>query len=243
MNITSVRRIHYALLVCLLAGCAGAAATPQSQSAPLTAARPTQIVVYPFAVDPGDVTLNQSIIQRTYRNMSGEDENAQQVQLAHETADHVCHDVVAGLIAKGHNAVCQNRGVPPVGSNLLIVDGQFTNISEGNRLRRLVIGFGAGSAILDTSVQMYNRSAGSSRQVLTFTTHADSGMMPGAAVTAGAGAAAGGSAAVIVGANAGIGGVKTITSSTGFLANKTASEIVDSINTYMTQQGWAPAAQ
>lgn len=50
------------------------------------------------------------------------------------------------------------------------------------------------------------------------------------------------SPAVIVGANAGVRGAKTITSSTGILANKTVSEIVDSINTYMFQQRWAHAA-
>jgi Domain of unknown function (DUF4410) len=121
----------------------------------------------------------------------------------------------------------------------VIVDGQFTDINEGNRLRRLVIGFGAGASTLDTSVQLFQRTGESSSQVLGFTTHADSGKMPGAAVTGPAGAAAGGSAAAIVGTNAAVGGAKTYTSSAGFLADKTSTQIVDSITQYFAQHGWA----
>ena len=73
---------------------------------------------------------------------------------------------------------------------------------------------------------------------MDFTTHADSGKMPGAAVTGGAGAAAGGSAAVIIGANAVMGGAKTFSSSTSYLADKTADQIVQTLTQYYTQQGW-----
>jgi len=40
------------------------------------------------------------------------------------------------------------------GGNILLVDGALTNINEGNRLRRLVIGFGTGSSTLDGNVSM-----------------------------------------------------------------------------------------
>lgn len=229
----------YLLAALVVVGCAGATVTPQSQSAPLTNAPPTQIVVYPFAVNPSDVTLNQSIVQRAYRSMSGEDQSAQQSQVAHDAAQNVCVEVVSALTAKGYNAVCQQRGVPVSGSNTLVVDGEFTDISEGNRLRRLVIGLGAGASTLDTSVEVYQRSDGASHQVLQFTTHADSGKMPGAAIMGPAGAAASGSAVAAVGVNVAAGGVKNYTSATGYLGDKTASQIVDSLTAYYSQQGWA----
>lgn len=227
------------LLAIVLAGCAGASATQQSQSAPLSSARPAQIVVYPFAVNANEVTLNQSFLQKAYRNYSGEDQSAHQSQIAHETAQNVCTQVADTLSQKGYNAVCQQRGVPITGDNVVIVDGQFTDINEGNRLRRLVIGFGAGASTLDTSVQVFQRTGESSSQVLDFRTHADSGKMPGAAIMGPAGAAAGGSAAAVVGTNAAVGGAKTYTSSAGFLADKTSTQIVDSITQYFTQHGWA----
>ncbi len=226
------------LLSAALVGCAGASATQQSAMSPAVGARPTQIVVYPFSVDPSDVTLNQSIIQRAYRSVSGEDESAQQLKIAHDTAENVCLEVVTALKAKGYDAVCQNRGITIAGDNVLIVDGAFTDISEGNRLRRIVIGLGAGASTLDTSVEMWQRSGAVSSRLLAFTTHADSGKMPGVAVMGPAGGSSAGAASVVA-VNGAAGGVKSYTSSSGFLANKTATQIVDSLTQYFAQHGWA----
>jgi len=230
----------YMLLAVTIAGCAGAAVTQQSQTAPMTSARPTQIVVYPFAVEPSDITLNQGFFQRTYRSVSGEDESAQQLQIARDTAENVCLEVVTALKEKGYNAICQQRGVSVTDNNTLVVDGEFTDISEGNRLRRMVIGLGAGASTLDTTVWMYQRTDEGTQQVLQFATHADSGKMPGAGIMGPAGAAAGGAAAATsLAVNIAAAGVKTHTSSTGFLADKTAAQIVDAMTQYFVQHGWA----
>ncbi len=234
----TIRLCRVSVVAAALAGCAGASATQQSSMAPAASARPTQIVVYPFSVDPSDVTLNSSIIQRAYRNASGENESDQQDKIAHDTAENLCLQVVTALKNKGYDAVCQKRGVTVAGDNVLIVDGEFTDISEGNRLRRLVIGLGAGASTLDTSVELWQRTGGTSYQLLNFTSHADSGKMPGAAIMGPAGAAAGGSAAVVVGVNAAAGGVKNYTSSNGFLVDKTSTQIVDSLTQYFAQHGW-----
>ena len=79
------------------------------------------------------------------------------------------------LTSQGYNAICAQRGTFVAGGNILIVDGALTNISEGNRLRRLVIGFGTGASTLDSNVSMYQRIGGNLNQVLAFSTHADSG--------------------------------------------------------------------
>lgn len=140
---------------------------------------------------------------------------------------------------KGISAVCLNRGTAPTGSNILIIDGDFTDINEGNRLRRMVIGLGAGKSTLDTVVQVYQKTDQGSQQLMDFTTHADSGYMPGAGITGPAGAAAGGAAAAAsIGVNVAAGGVKNVTSSTGFLADKTITQIVDQISAYYSKQGW-----
>lgn len=222
----------------VLAGCASAAVTQQSQRAPADYQQPTQIVVYPFAADPGDVTLNQSIVQKVYRGATGEDVNAAQLQIARDTAQAICQQVVSGLTAQGYNAVCVQRGTYVAGGNILIIDGALTDISEGNRLRRLVVGFGAGSSSLDSNAAMYQRIGGNLNQVLAFSTHADSGKMPGAAVMAPAGVAAGGGAAAIVGMNAAVGGAKTYRSSTSSLAKKTSDQIVKAVTDYTVRAGW-----
>jgi hypothetical protein len=237
---TNLGRLLYLLMALSIAACAGAKVADQTQTAPTTAfVRPDQIIVYPFAVNAADVTLNQSIVQRAYRNVSGEDQTASQQKIATDTAASVCIGVAANLTAKGYKAVCLQRGTPVGDRNSLVVDGEFTDISEGNRLRRLVVGFGMGASTLDTSVHVYQHAESGSQPLTDFTTHADSGKMPGAAIMGPAGAAAGGSAAVVIGANAAMGGAKTYTSATDYLADKTASQITDVVTHYYAQRGWA----
>ena len=231
-------RRAYLLGVLVLAGCASAAVTQQAQRAPADYDRPSQIVIYPFAANPAEVTLNQSIIQKAYRGATGDNQNADQLQIAHDTAQAICQQVVSDLTSQGYNAICAQRGTFVAGGNILIVDGALTNISEGNRLRRLVIGFGTGASTLDSNVSMYQRIGGNLNQVLAFSTHADSGKMPGAAVMAPVGVAAGGGAAAVVGMNAAVGGAKTYSSSTSSLAKKISDQIVKTVTDYTARAGW-----
>ena len=238
MKLKSMRRLFLALIL-VTAGCAGASSTPQSQAVPANSARPRLIVVYPFSVDPSDITLNQSIVQRAYRSVSGTDESAQQEKIAHDIAANICHQVADGLRDKAYNAVCQERGVPITIDNALVVDGEFTNVSEGNRLRRTVIGFGWGASTLDTSVYLFQKNGNQpSQQILAFDTHADSGKMPGAAVLAPVGVIAGAPAAAVAGTNVAVGAGKGYTSSMSSYADKTSAEILSSLTQYFVSQGW-----
>ena len=157
MNLTSLRTMVLSLAM-IAAGCAGAQVTQQSSVAPITTTPPTAVVIYPFAVSAADVSLNSSIFQVAYRNMSGEDQSAQQLDIARQTAQNICVQVAANLTQKGITTTCLQRGVPPTGNNVLILDGEFTDISEGNRLRRMVIGLGAGARVasLRNSVSWIN---------------------------------------------------------------------------------------
>ncbi|WP_425161781.1 DUF4410 domain-containing protein [Candidatus Binatus sp.] len=230
----------YGLLALAAFGCAGAQVTQQSSAAPISAGPPTAVVVYPFAVDASDVSLNSGIFQVAYRNMSGEDQSAQQLQLAHQTAQNICVQVAANLTQKGITATCLQRGVAPTGDNVLVLDGQFTDISEGNRLRRMVIGLGAGASKVDTVVQVIQKTPQGSSELLDFATSADSGYMPGAGITGPAGAAAGGAvAAASIGVNIAAAGVKNVTSATGYLVNKTSDQIVQQMVNYYNRQGWS----
>jgi hypothetical protein len=230
----------YGVLALMLVGCAGASSQQLAQAPPATNQRPSTIVVYHLAVDSADVTLNQSIVQRAYRDMSDTDETAKARQLALDAAEDICLGVATQLKEKGYNAICQQRGIKTYGDNVLIIDGAFTNISEGNRLRRMVIGLGSGQSAIDTTVNVYQQTSSGIQPIMQFTTHADSGSMPGAAIMGAPGMAAGGSAAAAsLGANVAASGVKAHRSSLGFLADKTAEQTVNSITQYYAQQGWS----
>src|SRR5271156_2523248 len=239
MKSTILNRM-YVLLAIAAFGCAGAQVTQQSSAAPISTTAPTAVVVYPFAANASDVSLNSGIFQVAYRNMTDSNESADQLQLARQTAQNICVQVAANLTGKGINTTCLQRGVPPTGNNVLILDGEFTDISEGNRLRRMVIGLGVGASKVDTVVQVIQRTPQGTTEILDFATSADSGYMPGAGITGPAGAAAGGAvAAASIGVNIAAGGVKNVTSSTGYLVDKTSDQIVQQMVNYYNRQGWS----
>src|SRR5271163_2557472 len=144
----------YVILAVATVGCAGAQVTQQSSASPITTSRPTQVFVYPFAVNSSDVSLNASIFQVAYRNVTDENETAEQAQIAHQTSQNICVRVAADLTQKGIVATCLQRGTPPSGNNVLILDGQFIDISEGNKLRRMVIGLGGAAAAASLGVNL-----------------------------------------------------------------------------------------
>jgi hypothetical protein len=127
----------------------------------------------------------------------------------------------------------------------LILDGQFLDLSEGNRLRRMVIGLGVGQSVIDTRVQLYQFDDGVSKQLAEFKVNSNSGEMPGVALTAPAGAAAGGAAAAAsLGANLAAGAGKTYTSAMGTLTTRSADKTASYLSQYFANQGWiaAPSA-
>jgi Domain of unknown function (DUF4410) len=241
-NVARAKRAgFFALLAITLAGCAGASVANQASSMPVSNNRPSTIYVYPFAVTAQDVTLNQGFFQKTYANLSDENQTQSQLQIAQSTALAMANAMVQELQGLGFTASAVARGAQISGQNILIVDGEFVDINEGNRLRRTVIGLGAGQSKLDTRVQVYQMANGTTQQIMDFTTHADSGEMPGAAITGAPGAAVGGTAAAVsLGVNLAAGAGKTYTSGTGFLAKRSADRAVAFMSNYFATQGWIP---
>ena len=153
----------------------------------------------------------------------------------------MANEMVQQLEALGFVANTVARGTQVSGDNVLIVDGAFTDINEGNRLRRMVIGLGSGQSSLDAQVQVYQMANGNNQQIMNFSTQANSGKMPGAALTAPAGAAAGGTAAAVsLGMNLAAGAGKTYTSAVSVMAQRSAKQAVAYMSQYFASQGWIP---
>jgi Domain of unknown function (DUF4410) len=237
-----IPRLAYLVAAFSLLGCAGASVTPEQTSSPMSTSRPSTIYIYDFAVNSGEVTLNQGFFQREYRDMSDSNQTQEQAQLAHQTA-HALSFAIAGQLQKmGFYTVVLPRGTPVSGNNVLIIDGQFVDISEGNRLRRMVIGLGAGQSTIDTQVQLYQLADGVTKRLNDFKIHSDSGEMPGVAITGPGGAAAGGAAAAAsLGANLAASAGKTYTSSMKALTDRSASKTTAYLSQYFANQGWIAA--
>ena len=66
----------------------------------------------------------------------------------------------------------------PVARPTLDIEGQFLTIDEGNRTRRLVIGFGAGASHVRVAVQVFETAEGQHRLVEDFYASAASSRTP-----------------------------------------------------------------
>lgn len=220
----------------LLAGCAKTNVRATNEVASSGLARPRQVLIYNFAVNPTDVQQNTSILARL-RSRGNANQTQEQIQLGRETADALATELTQKIAAMGLNPVraFENMPVPP---DSILITGQFVNIDEGNRLRRTVIGLGMGKSSLDAEVSLLAPGSSGYTELLGFQAHIDSGNMPGAAIMGPAGAAAGAGTAAAVGANVAIGGVKSYKSSSAQQAEKIADKISEQLARYFAQQGW-----
>jgi hypothetical protein len=223
----------------LLGGCAQTTVQPQvAQWSSGSMPRPTQVVVFPFAVNPDQVTENQGFIQGVINNLGSTTNYQREEGIGQDAANALADEMVKKITALGLPAVRHQRGAPiPTGA--LVIDGHFIDVNEGNRLQRTVIGLGLGQATMDTEIQVYGPSSSGYRLLTEFKTHADSGAMPGAAITGPAGAAAaGGLTAGVAAANVAMGGVKSYMSSVGPMASRSADQAVQYLEGFFIQNGW-----
>jgi hypothetical protein len=214
---------------------------PTYESTDYGAPRPNVVLVYRFAVTGDEVTLNQGFFSRVDRQLGSASLTQDEQQTARKAGQRLADDLVKGIQGLGlpaQLATVDQTTVPP---NAAMVSGAFTDINEGNRTRQLVIGFGVGKATIDTRMRLATWTGSGETVLATFDTHVDSGELPGAAVTMGAGAAAqGGLTAGMAVANAGISGVKAYRSADDPMIDRTAEKMVVTLSQYFGSQGWIP---
>jgi hypothetical protein len=119
-----------------------------------------------------------------------------------------------------------------------VIKGQFVSIDEGSRLKRMLIGFGAGAAELKTFVEGYLVTEGGLRPLGSAEIEAGGGKMPGMLVPVGIGAAAGraGTAAAVSG---GLNVAQELTSEgIHHAAERTAEEIAELLEEAFKKRGW-----
>jgi hypothetical protein len=201
--------------------------------------RPDRIYVSYYSITPDQVRLDQGIAARIERAAGDQMLGAQEMQAAQATQTALANGIVDRLRRYGLPA--EVTLAMPRGGNDLLVQGQIVGIDEGNRTRRMLIGLGAGKSTVSADTQIYRLTATAPpRFVTAFEGQADSGRMPGAAETMGAGAAAqraGESTALSGGLHAGAEGRKTSdTAEAGALADAIASRVAQ----LAVAQGWIP---
>src|SRR5262249_50218865 len=114
-------------------------------------------------------------------------------------------------------------------ATVLIVEGEFIAIDEGNKTKRVMIGFGRGASDIKTHVTVSSFTEGKKTVVLEFNLNSASGKRPGALATMGAGSLAVGAAVGDVGDKKG-----TVQAD----ASRMAKAVAKQIEEFMISQKW-----
>src|SRR5262249_34551845 len=150
---------------------------------------PEQIVVHDFSVSPDAVTSDSAIGSRIADMVKATPEAEQHMKIAQSVAKVVTDNLVKEITKLGLPAVAAAQATPVAGPSLAI-EGQFMTIDEGNRLRRAVVGFGAGASEVRSLVQVFETTNAGHRLIDDFYATVKSSRKPGLGPMAGAGAAA-----------------------------------------------------
>ncbi len=242
-------------LSAMLVGCAKVSVTPRGveQSNPAQVAdaleaassAPTQVAVRDFAFNSSSVRENGSPLHRgadLFRRSSADE---RRVEIARDAAATLSTRTTKQMAKRGLPAArIPGDSDTPVYNNSLVVTGRLIDVDEGNRFTRIALGLGAGESRLETEVHVYRVVEGEKAEVLAFTTHADSGRMPGVLPSMGVGEVVlGPITALTMIEDAASSGQKIYASQIEYLAGQTADQVANYLSQYAADNGWIPRSK
>jgi hypothetical protein len=186
-------------LCLLLAACNTAKVTKQADIGPVPSMRPAVIYVADFDLDAGEIQ-SQGLSQGIMSSMTARPVFSilphplgvlpqDKTSTAHELVEVMATSLVTDLTKAGFPAQRISADASPPSDGWLL-RGVFTQVDEGNRLRRAIIGVGAGKTQMQVVTKLDDLSQGPPQPFYEVDTSAESGKMPGAIVTMSPAAAA-----------------------------------------------------
>lgn len=199
---------------------------------------PERVVVGAIVVPPGSVSLDAGVAARLRERVRGESPQAARSRLTAEVSSVLITTVVDRLTKAGLPATAGISSMQTATERTLLIDGTVTQIDEGNRTRRNVIGFGAGKSQVSADMVVSMADSSGRKQLLTFRAEADSGRRPGAIATAPVSAAQSGVAVAAGGAAASGVVSQKLRGDVEALARNLGDAIADRVIEYARAQGW-----
>jgi hypothetical protein len=175
------------LPLCLLGGCKSAKVTGEHSFAATPAPKLTVVYVTDFDLGAQDIQQQDGFLQggprvggRVRGLLSGapKDPEARARQLVALMTTSFLKD-----LTKTNFSALMLRPGAPVPTEGWLVRGVFTEVQEGNRLQRALIGFGQGATDLQVITSVDDLSHGPPKPLYKVDTDATSGKTPGAAPT------------------------------------------------------------
>lgn len=237
------RRGMALLLLLLAAACATrvTSSTPSASPEAMNLPRPTRVLLADFDVDPDTVRQDQGIGPRLQRSLEGGSAGAARGAIAAEVQSAISDAVTEALSKAGLPAerAPLDAGYRP---GDLVVTGRVLRIDEGNRTRRMGIGFGAGRSVVHATAELYAVVPHGPPVLLqTCDGTADSGRTPGLGV---------GASMAVAQSSAALGALSAVTnvgratrrSPVGQEAASFGHRVATDIGAYAAGRGWIMAS-
>jgi len=180
----AIRLLFGALMGVMLAGCASTQVTQQTPVSAPGLARPNQIWVYDFVAAPSDIPADSSLAGEV--GAPSTPPTPEEIETGRKYGAMIAQELVKDI---------QNMGMPAIeagpGSSPQVGDGVIRGYivsteggSTGSMVKRMVIGFGSGTAEMDTVVEGYVMTAQGLRKLGSGTLSSSGNKTPGLVVPA-----------------------------------------------------------
>jgi hypothetical protein len=232
------KAIGLLFLLAMLAGCASTKVTGET---PMTApglARPNQIWVYDFVAAPADMPADSSLAGQL--GTPSTPPTPEEIETGRKYGAMIAQELVKDIQAMGMPAIEAGPGSSPqIGDG--VIRGYIVSTEGGGTkamAERLVIGFGAGAAEMDTLVEGYVVTPQGLRRLGSGTLTAAGNKTPGMVVPAAVAIATANPVGLIV-----VGGLKVYGAASGRTglegrAKSTADEIAAQLKIRFQDRGW-----
>jgi hypothetical protein len=176
--------VTFMLAAVLVAGCKSAKVTGEHSFAEGPATKPTVVYVTDFELAPQSIQREQGLLPvgdrlpgRVLGRLSGEASDPE--SRARQLVNLMSTSLVKDLSKAGFSAARLQTGAAMPSAGWL-VRGVYTEVQEGNRLQRSLIGFGQGATEVQVVTDVYNLSQGPPKPLYELATEATSAKAPGA---------------------------------------------------------------
>jgi hypothetical protein len=225
--------------VAMLAGCASTKVTEQT---PMTApglARPSQIWVYDFIAAPSDMPADSSLAGQVGAPKTPP--TPEEIETGRKYGVMIAEELVKDIRDMGMPAIEAGPGSPSPAIGEAVIRGYIVSTEGGggrSMVKRMVIGFGAGTAEMDTVVEGYVMTSQGLRKLGSGTLTSSGNKTPGLVVPAAVAIAAANPIGLIVVGGAKIYGAASGRSGLQGRAKSTADEISAQLKIRFQDRGW-----
>ena len=221
--------------VVVLAACASSKFVSEQQYEGSRLPRPNQIWVYDFTSNPGDVPAGSTLAGSPAAWSTPP--SAEESDAARKLGAEVAKDLVAEIQDMGLPAT-QATAQTSLRVGDYVLRGYFVTIDEGSATKRIMLGFGSGSANLSTTVEGYQVTTQGLRLLGSGEVEAGGNKTPGLIVPLAVVAATANPIGLIIGGGAKIYGQASGSDTIEGMGKRTAKTIADRLRVGFKRQGW-----